>query len=285
MFSRPDELFLRELDTIEQAIGFACRRGKLFGPDAEDFGSIVKLKLIENDYAVLGKFEGRCSFRMFILVVVQRLLLDHRNHLLGKWRPSAQAKRLGETAIRVERLLHRDRLRLDDVVDLLMRDNAGLDRQRVVALAASLPRRQERAREVPEEELELTAAPEYADGPLQERERERMEAEVSACIRSAIAELPAEERLVFRMRFEHGMSVAQIARALQLDQKPIYRQLTRRLRELRRRLERSGLDVHVVSELTNGSKFNLDLGFGPELAASRATPELDISGGEGDPRG
>jgi RNA polymerase sigma factor (sigma-70 family) len=261
MFMRPDELFLRELDTIEQAIGFACRRGKLYGADAEDFASIVKLKLIENDYAVLRKFEGRCTFRMFILVVVQRLLLDHRNHLLGKWRPSAQAKRLGQTAVRVEQLLHRDRLRLDDVVDVLMRDNAGLDRQRVVALAASLPRRQERVRQVPEEELEQAAAPDFADGRLREREREQVEAQVSTCIRSAIAELPQEERLVFRMRFEHGMSVAQIARALHRDQKPLYRQLKRRLRDLRRRLERCGVDGAVVSELTNGAKFNLDLGF------------------------
>jgi RNA polymerase sigma factor for flagellar operon FliA len=268
MFSRPDDLFLRELDTIESAIGFACRRGKLYGPDAEDFASIVKLKLIENDYAVLRKFEGRCSFRMFILVVVQRLLLDHRNHLLGKWRPSAEAKRLGELAIRVERLVHRDRLRLDEAVDVMVRDNPGLDRRAVLALASSLPPRQERPREVPDDELDLTPAVERADGRLRERERAWTDDCVSRCLRAAIDELPNDERLVFRMRFEHEMTVAEIARALHVDQKPIYRQIHRRLRDLRRRLERSGLDADIVEDLTRGTKFHLDFGFAPEFRES-----------------
>lgn len=281
MFSRPDELFLRELETIESAIGFACRRGKVFGADAEDFASIVKLKLIENDYAVLRKFEERCSFRIFILVVVQRLLLDHRNHLRGKWRPSAGAKRLGETAVRIERLLHRDRLRLEEVVDVLVRENAALGRQQVLSLATSLPRRPERPREVTDVELELAPAAELADEGLEERERARMDERVSRCLRAAIDELPQDERLVFRMRFEHEMPVAQIARALNVDQKPIYRQIHRRLRDLRRRLEQSGLDAGIVADLTNGTKFNLDLGFSPDFPSRRpSSKEWDVGEGE-----
>ena len=57
-----EALFLAELETTERAIRFACRRASFFGADAEDFGSYVKLKLIENDYGVIRKFEGRQRF-------------------------------------------------------------------------------------------------------------------------------------------------------------------------------------------------------------------------------
>jgi hypothetical protein len=86
--------FLDELPTIDRATRFVCRRAGLEGADAEDFASFVKLKLIENDYAVIRKFQDRCSFGAYAGVVIQRLLLDHRVAIWGKWHASTEARRM-----------------------------------------------------------------------------------------------------------------------------------------------------------------------------------------------
>src|SRR5207253_3838212 len=116
-------LFVAELSTIEQAIAFTCRRAVLRGMDAEDFASYVKLRLIENDYAVMHKYEGRCNFAGYIGIVVQRMLLDYRIQLWGKWHASSEATRLGTAAVALESLLHRDRLTIDEALSTLRRAN------------------------------------------------------------------------------------------------------------------------------------------------------------------
>jgi hypothetical protein len=117
----PRNLFLAELSTIERAIHFACRRGALRREDADEFASYVKLKLIDDDYAVIRKSERRSSFAAFISVVVQRLLLDYRIAEWGKWHASAQARRLGEPAITIEAMIVRDGRTLDEVFPALQR--------------------------------------------------------------------------------------------------------------------------------------------------------------------
>jgi DNA-directed RNA polymerase specialized sigma24 family protein len=111
-----EEWFLGQLPVIERAIAFVCRQYEVDGADAEDFASSVKLKLIENDYAILRKFEGRSSFATFISVTIRRMLIDERIHERGKWHPSTAAKRLGQVAIHLEKLLYRDGRPLHEVL-------------------------------------------------------------------------------------------------------------------------------------------------------------------------
>src|SRR2546423_8721210 len=78
-------LLVENLDLIDRVIAFISRRQRLDQVESEEFGSIVKLKLVENDYAIVRKFEGRSHFATFITIVVQRMLLDYRIHHWGKW--------------------------------------------------------------------------------------------------------------------------------------------------------------------------------------------------------
>src|SRR5215470_20195503 len=90
-----EQLFLSELALIERVIAWVSARRCLWGADAEDFASTVKLRLIENDYEVLGRFEGRSSLKTYLTAVVTRMYLDYQVQRFGKWRPSAEARRLG----------------------------------------------------------------------------------------------------------------------------------------------------------------------------------------------
>ncbi|HUF46207.1 MAG TPA: hypothetical protein VMM93_00260, partial [Vicinamibacterales bacterium] len=105
--------YLAHHDLIEQAIRTFCRRQRLSATEAEDFASEVRLHLLDRERAVLRAFEGRSSFQTYLLTVIRHQFRDWRNALWGKWRPSAEARRLGPLAVRLEMLLVRDRLPLD----------------------------------------------------------------------------------------------------------------------------------------------------------------------------
>src|SRR5258708_2977492 len=113
------DLFISHLDLIDRVTGFVCAGDHVSSGDAEDFGSFVKLKFVESDYAVLTKFEGRSSLRTYLTIVIQRLFLDYRISAWGKWRPSAEAKRGGALAMFLEQLLARDGHTFDGACPLL----------------------------------------------------------------------------------------------------------------------------------------------------------------------
>src|SRR5207247_4910890 len=107
---------------IERVVVWVCARRCLRGADAEDFASTVKLRLIEDDYEVLARFEGRSSLKTYLTVVVNRFYLDYQTQRFGKWRSSAEARRLGPVALRLEVLLYRDGLTFEEASGVLRTD-------------------------------------------------------------------------------------------------------------------------------------------------------------------
>jgi len=255
-----EDLFLAQLDTIERAIGYACRHGSMRDEDAEDFASWVKLKLIEKNYAVIRKYERRASFAGFISVVVQRLLLDYRISQWGKWHASAEAKRLGEPAITIEAMLYRDGRTIDDVLPMLMRRWPDLGRETVEAIARRLPSRAPRPRSV---DLELVKDTLTALDSADEFETERVDLarRIEMVVRETMSGLERQRRLIFRLRFDGGMSVAEISRVLRIEQKPLYRSLQRTLALLRKRLENAGVNAEDVQDILESRRADLDFGF------------------------
>ena len=62
----PRELLEANLDVIDGIVAAACRRARRYGPDAEDFAASVHLAFIENDYAVLRRYQGRSAFSTYL---------------------------------------------------------------------------------------------------------------------------------------------------------------------------------------------------------------------------
>jgi DNA-directed RNA polymerase specialized sigma24 family protein len=88
-----EAIFLAQLALIDRVIAFVCRRNHLNATDAEDFASHARLRLMDDDYAVLRKFQGRSSLKTFLTITLQRMFYDYRIAAWGKWRPSAEAPR------------------------------------------------------------------------------------------------------------------------------------------------------------------------------------------------
>src|SRR6185369_9221111 len=115
----PDQLLRANVQLVQRIVGRACRRARLQPADAEDFASEVMIALMENDYAIVRKFEGRSSFGGFLSVVIDRLLLNRFVAERGKWTASAEAQRLGAAAVALERLIYRDGRPLDAALPIV----------------------------------------------------------------------------------------------------------------------------------------------------------------------
>lgn len=270
-----EELLTANLALIERAIAFACRRHQLLPEDAEEFASIVKLRLVENDYAILRAHEGRSKLSTYLGVVVQRMALDYRIHEWGKWHDSAEAKRLGPLAVELERHLHRDGRTLGEALALLAPRHEGVTTESLAALAGRLPQRAPRMREVALDDASPVASPpaEDAEAHLLAGERREIADRVSALMNDSIESLPEEERLLLQLRFQEGMTVAQIARATHEDQKQLYRRIERCMRDIRRGLEETGISPGDVLDLIGRDDAVLQF----QLGKASPRPPKDLS--------
>ena len=243
-----EQWFLEQLPTIERVIGWVCAKRGLRAADAEDFGSIVKMRLIENEYEVLGKWQGRSTMKTYLTTVINRIYLDFQVQRFGKWRPSAEAKRLGPEAQRLEQLMFRDGLSFDEVCEVMLSDpRMRLTRDDLHAIRLKLPTRRSRRGDLHEYE---PVRPEGAAEAVERAERQALADKMFAVIRCSLSRLPARERLFLRLHFQSGMTVADAARALGAgDDKALYRKKEEILKLLRTDLEAEGISRVDAQEL------------------------------------
>ena len=139
------QLLVENLALIDQLVTFTSRRHHLAFSDTEELGSIVRLKLLENDFEVLRRFQGRSSLSTFLTIVIERMCLDYCVAKWGKWRPSAEARRAGPLAVRLEALMHRDGVPFEQAVEVLVvTERVSSTRAEIEALRARLPQRTQR---------------------------------------------------------------------------------------------------------------------------------------------
>ena len=247
----PAQLFMDHLPHIDKVVAHLCRRHHFRKEECEDFRSHVHLELIEDDYDIFRKFQGRSSLKTYLTIVIQHLMQDYLNHLWGKWRPSAEAKRLGEVAIRLEKLL-RDGLSFDEAVQVLQTNHkVEMSWQDLAKMAARLPDRIPRRMEGEEGLRDLPAPKDRADTRSDEEEREAIRRKILAALEEVRKALPKEDQVILRMQGD-GFTVVQISRFLGQDQqqrKQLYRRIQKILKELREELERRGFSKEDIDGL------------------------------------
>jgi RNA polymerase sigma factor (sigma-70 family) len=236
--SNPETLFLESLPVIDRMVSMLGNRNGLNESDTEEFGSWARAKLIESDYAVFRKFGGRSALSTYLSVVLANLLKDYRNSRWGRWRPSATAKRLGPLAIRFETLVYRDGHPAREAVEVLKAKGAA--EAEIKTFAIRIPPR------APVRVVSLDSASETL---VQAPERQSEESELPGMVAAAVAELSPEDQIVVRMRFWDDFTVADIARTLGIEQKPLYRRLEAIQAALGASLARRGLDRGRVAEI------------------------------------
>lgn len=271
----PRDFLLENLSLIQQVVSTVCRRRGMDREETEEFAAEVRLRLVRDDYAVIRRFAGRSTFKTYMTSVVTRLLLDYRNHLWGKWHASSEAVRLGDMAVEIEQLLHRDDHSADEVLVLLAPKYPELTTAEIERIAARLPPRTRRKRVEIEEARFVTVA---ENGHAGSAERSETATRVSHIVNTYIDTLPEDEQLVLKLRFDSDMTVAQIARALHGDQQKLYRCLYKHFQELHNALSRAGVSAEEVAELIGTDTTQLDFRFKTRAPRPSVDEESSVAG-------
>lgn len=236
----PADLYSAHADLIERILTRSCRTHRLPADAADEFCSWARLRLIDHDQAILRKFSGRSTMRTFLLTVVERLFLDWRNHEWGKWRPTNEARRLGDLAIELEKLVLRDHHTLGEAVQTLVARGVAASEAECERVWARLPRRPRRQR-VEEALLGSVMAQGLASDPVEDEERRALEASIGEAIERAVRTLSPGDQLILRLRFWSGFKIARIAELVGEDAKALYRGVDRICLQLKQMLEADGV--------------------------------------------
>jgi len=247
---------LAELDGV---VGLVRRRRRCSADEAEELAAEARLRLLEEECQVLRSYSGRSSLRTYLVVVVDRLLMDIRRHRWGVWRPSAEARRSGAAAIRLDQMVYRDGVALEEAVARLAADpGVGLDEKALRDLASRLPPRTRRKDEGEAGLARLAVSPTSVEELAFSDDRRKRREEMRQCLRAALATFSDEDAVIVRLRFSEGMKISTIARSLGLEQKRLYRRIEDLVAKLRRALERGGFDGAEVAELSSHAPWDDD---------------------------
>ena len=231
----PEQLFLTNLPTIESLVQMVARQQRMSWAEAEEFASIVRLRLIEDDYAILRKFRGGSSLRTYLTVVIARQALDYRDACWGRWRPTRAARRLGRAGVTLEKLIVRDGLSPEEAWRTLQEDGVA-DSGALRAFAAGLQPRLRR-HYVSIDDLDER----HAGATEPEVDNVMRDHRVAEALAGALRTLPPADSRLLRLRFSEGLSISSIARSEGIDQASLYRRVASLLRRLRRDLEAHGI--------------------------------------------
>jgi len=257
--SRGRKLLETHFDLIQRQLLLLGRQSGLPASEAEELRSWALFKLVDDDYRILGSWEGRSSFPTFLRVVLTNLMRDYRTHVWGKWRPSAASRRRGPKGVLLEQLLVRDGLSIDEAVERLRTEHGiSLTPDQVEQLAAAHPRRQERRR-VGEEELLHVPVDGQVESRIEERERKRAAGRLRELLVPLLQSLSAEDRLLLKLSFFEGLSMAVIAPILGRPQAELYKARERCLKQIRRALTGAGFGADQLRELLGRLQGSLGL--------------------------
>jgi RNA polymerase sigma factor for flagellar operon FliA len=268
--STPDDVrrFLTEnLPLLQQVVRRVAHRHRLRGPEVEELLGAVQLKLIENDYEAIRRFEGRSSLATYFRSIVTRHLIDERTARWGKWRPSLFARRRGAMAMQLEMLMTRDRLPFDEAVQVLRSNHHVVEsEEELYRLSLGFPARAPR-RFVDAAVLDRLAVHDATQGHLDDDRRAVLAARTGAALQAALAALDSQDRLLLKMHFVHNLPLSKIAQVLQVEPKPLYRRKDQVLALLGRELARQGLQREDIMEVLGE---DLDLTIGADDAMGKA---------------
>jgi RNA polymerase sigma factor (sigma-70 family) len=242
-------LLLDHLDLINQIVRTVGRRRHLSGPEREDLASFVHLRLVEDDYLILRKFQNRSSLWTYLAAVIERLSLDFCAEKWGRWRPSAMAERLGPVAVVLERLVTRDSHTVEEAIEIVRtHHHADLTHDALRKMWDQLPVRT-RITQVGEEAAEAVAGDDTAESRIEDAARREDVARLQRALQSAFEQIPAQDRVLIALRFDQDLSIVEIAQLTGSSVPTLHRRLDKSVKQLRAALAGAGFDPRDVRNL------------------------------------
>lgn len=252
-----EALFVEHLGWIDKVASVLCQKHGMWGTEAEDFAAWVKIELIRDDYATFRNYRGEAGLKTYLATVITRRFYEYVRERRGRWRASMAAERMGGVAKELEALVYRDGFTLAQAGEKLRTAGrtTATDTELARVLDALPQRGPMRPVEVPAEPvLGAAAGHQRADQAMDAEEADEQRRIVMDALGRALGRLEPEDRMIMRMHFGDGRKLADVARALRMDQKPLYRRVDRLRARLREQLEAEGVRGSDVREMLGGEQ-------------------------------
>jgi RNA polymerase sigma factor for flagellar operon FliA len=202
-----------------------------------------------DDYAVLRQFQGKSTLKGYLTSVIKNQMCDFQNRLWGKWRHSEMAKRLGEVAKLLEKLL-RDGYNFDEAVQILQTNHkVEMPWQELNEIAAKLPPRTPRHWEAEEVLESLPSTNDQPDSGIVGQEKKAQRVRVLEALHKSLKTLPAEDQVIIKMYKWSRFTVKQISLVLKLDYMPLFKRIQKTLKHLKSEMERQGIRKEDIQDL------------------------------------
>jgi len=282
-----EQTYLEQLQTIKRIAASVARRNHLNPDEAGEFTQEVCVRLLDDEYGIIRKFESRSSFSTYLTTVIMRLYQQWRTEQWGKWRPSAEARRLGDKAITLERLLTRDGYTFAEAVNVLTTpSSSNYTLAELEAIYIRLPLRNPRTMFVSDDAVpDMIAVDADAEDRVEMHDRERAARKIATAVDRLLESMDAEDQLILQLRFWKALKVPEIARWLHMEQKKIYKRLDRLFLMMRRALEEAGVEKSdIATLLCSGDqeiRFAFPFGENGPFGPSNDRGGNDIAGGGG----
>jgi RNA polymerase sigma factor (sigma-70 family) len=235
-----DVSYAPHIEAVESAVAAVSRQYRLTRWQTDELRSETWLKLVKTGWRAFSRFRGESRLHTYLTAVVRNVLQDQRNKEWGKWRPSLKARRLGTTAVAIERLVNRDRVP-PEMIHHLVRPRSEAEGVMIADVVAALSRRP--FRQMISSDI-LGRMPSQEPSPFDLASRNESRAtrlRAKMALRRALAGLTGRERSLVAWRYFDGRTIADYVSAAGVDEKRVYRDFARILKRLRAGLERQGI--------------------------------------------
>ncbi|MEO7134732.1 MAG: sigma-70 family RNA polymerase sigma factor [Vicinamibacterales bacterium] len=242
-------LLLDHLELIDQIVRTVGRRRHLSATEREDFASFVHLRMVDDDYAILRKFQNRSTLWTYLAAVIERMSLDFCADKWGRWRPSAMAVRLGPVAVVLERLVHRDSHSVDEALEMLKTNHdIALTHADLRKIWEQLPLRM-RNTEVGEEAAQQLSSDGSLETAIDDADRRKSINRLQTALHDAFAQIAPQDRVLIALRFDQNLSMVEIAKLTGSSVPTLHRRLDNSVKQLRSALSHAGFDRREVANL------------------------------------
>jgi RNA polymerase sigma factor (sigma-70 family) len=239
-------LLLDHLDLIDQIVRTTGRRRHLSATEREDFASFVHLRLVDDDYAILRKFQNRSTLWTYLAAVIERLSLDFCAEKWGRWRPSAMAERLGPVAVTLERLVTRDSHTVEEAMEIVRTNHdIALTYAELRRIWDQLPVRV-RTTEVGEEAAATVSSTETSETNVEDADRRESLERLQRALKTAFEQIAPQDRVLIALRFDQDLSMVEIAKLTGSSVPTLHRRLDKSVKQLRLALSHGGFDPREV---------------------------------------
>jgi RNA polymerase sigma factor for flagellar operon FliA len=263
-------LLIDHLDLINRIARTTGRRRHLSATEQEEFESRVRYRLVENEYAILRKFQGRSSLWTYLAAVIDRMSFDYCDEIWGRWRPTRTAERLGDTAVALERLVSHGHP-LDEAMEILRSGNGGApSHAELHRIWEQLPARQSKD-QVEEQAADELAAPDTSDANVVHQQRQRDLGKLQGALSAAFGTIAEQDRVLIALRFDQDLSITEIARIMGSSVPTLHRRLAAAVSHLRVALAGAGFKADDVADLIGHASLAL-----PPLLRAEAERFLDL---------